>query len=171
MSKPSCFALLAVFIAALAATPALAQKPSARPKACPACEPCECPRAEAPPPVVRESALAQCGDGLDNDGDGHVDCADQDCDIYAICVGDGAPAGPPPAAAAAPVKSYTTMKQLKADLRARVISGQDFWRWQQVIRSMRAAEIEAARAQLHARQISHAEYRILVAAIRAKYEG
>jgi hypothetical protein len=171
MSRLTCFALFTVSLAALAAEPALAQGPPARPKACPACEPCDCPCAEAPPSVVRESALAQCGDGLDNDGDGHVDCADQDCDIYAICVGDDAAAGPPPDAAAAPVRSYTTMKQLKTDLRARVISGQDFWRWQQVIRSMRTAEIEAARAQLHARQISHAEYRILVAAIRAKYEG
>jgi hypothetical protein len=38
----------------------------------------------APPPA--ENTLDVCGDGADNDGDGHVDCDDQDCEIYAICV-------------------------------------------------------------------------------------
>jgi len=33
-----------------------------------------------------EDTLAACGDEKDNDGDGHVDCYDQDCEIYAVCV-------------------------------------------------------------------------------------
>ncbi len=32
-----------------------------------------------------ESTRAACSDGRDNDGDGHVDCADQDCQDLAIC--------------------------------------------------------------------------------------
>lgn len=37
-------------------------------------------------PVLQENTVAQCGDKKDNDNDGHVDCADQDCAIFAICV-------------------------------------------------------------------------------------
>jgi len=37
-------------------------------------------------PMVQENTVDQCGDKKDNDGDGHVDCADQDCAIFAICV-------------------------------------------------------------------------------------
>ena len=33
-----------------------------------------------------ETSLQACGDEKDNDGDGQADCADQDCQIYAICV-------------------------------------------------------------------------------------
>ena len=32
-----------------------------------------------------ESTRAACSDGRDNDGDGHVDCADQDCQDLAVC--------------------------------------------------------------------------------------
>jgi hypothetical protein len=32
-----------------------------------------------------ESTLAACQDGVDNDQDGHTDCADQDCQIYSMC--------------------------------------------------------------------------------------
>src|SRR4051794_5273629 len=32
-----------------------------------------------------ENSRAACSDGRDNDGDGHVDCADQDCQELAIC--------------------------------------------------------------------------------------
>jgi hypothetical protein len=32
-----------------------------------------------------ENTLQRCTDGLDNDGDGHVDCADQDCLVFAVC--------------------------------------------------------------------------------------
>jgi hypothetical protein len=50
-------------------------------EAAPTAEPAPAP---APPPV--ENTLDACGDGVDNDGDSHVDCDDQDCEIYAICV-------------------------------------------------------------------------------------
>src|SRR4051794_21766196 len=36
--------------------------------------------------VERENTRALCTDGRDNDGDGHVDCADQDCQELAVCV-------------------------------------------------------------------------------------
>ena len=38
-------------------------------------------RADAEP----ENTRAACSDGRDNDGDGHVDCADQDCQDLAVC--------------------------------------------------------------------------------------
>jgi hypothetical protein len=37
-----------------------------------------------------ENTIALCQDDADNDGDGHVDCDDQDCTIFAICVGGDA---------------------------------------------------------------------------------
>ncbi|MCP4599438.1 MAG: hypothetical protein GY847_02695 [Proteobacteria bacterium] len=36
--------------------------------------------------VFQETSLDDCRDEKDNDGDGHVDCEDQDCLIYAICI-------------------------------------------------------------------------------------
>ncbi|MDI7269816.1 MAG: hypothetical protein QME96_17640, partial [Myxococcota bacterium] len=46
-----------------------------------------------------ENTAAACRDGLDNDADGHVDCADQDCWEFVFC----RPAVPPaPTAPAAP---------------------------------------------------------------------
>jgi hypothetical protein len=39
--------------------------------------------AHAQSPV--EETRLQCTDGVDNDGDGHVDCADSDCLPYAFC--------------------------------------------------------------------------------------
>ncbi len=32
-----------------------------------------------------ENTLDACRDGLDNDGDRHIDCDDQDCEVYVIC--------------------------------------------------------------------------------------
>jgi hypothetical protein len=32
-----------------------------------------------------ENTRAACSDGRDNDGDGHIDCADQDCQELAVC--------------------------------------------------------------------------------------
>ncbi len=32
-----------------------------------------------------ENTRAACTDGVDNDGDGHVDCADQDCQDFTFC--------------------------------------------------------------------------------------
>jgi hypothetical protein len=39
-----------------------------------------------PSPPAQESTVQDCTDGQDNDGDGHVDCDDQDCEIFAVCV-------------------------------------------------------------------------------------
>jgi hypothetical protein len=47
----------------------------------------------APPTPVAENTLEACKDGIDNDADGHVDCDDQDCEIFALCA---APSAPPP---------------------------------------------------------------------------
>jgi surface antigen len=69
-----------------------------------------------------EDTVAACGDDVDNDGDGHVDCDDQDCQVFAICVGgidaaadapgadgrpsvDGAPDAPAPLDASADASS------------------------------------------------------------------
>ena len=46
--------------------------------------------AQAPPGLIAagaatENTRAACSDGLDNDGDGHVDCADQDCQDFTFC--------------------------------------------------------------------------------------
>ena len=38
------------------------------------------------PGPVPENSVARCEDGVDNDGDSHLDCDDQDCQIFAICV-------------------------------------------------------------------------------------
>jgi hypothetical protein len=44
------------------------------------------PSASAIETMDQENTLASCRDEGDNDGDGHVDCDDQDCSIFAICV-------------------------------------------------------------------------------------
>lgn len=56
---------------------------------------------DAPETALQENSVAMCGDGHDNDGDGHVDCEDQDCEIFAVCVRRpaAAPATPPAPAA------------------------------------------------------------------------
>ncbi|MBN2717743.1 MAG: hypothetical protein JXX14_17970, partial [Deltaproteobacteria bacterium] len=54
-----------------------------------------------PVPVVQENTVAQCGDKQDNDNDGHVDCDDQDCRIFAICVSAAANSKPSPVATSA----------------------------------------------------------------------
>jgi hypothetical protein len=167
------FVLIVLGAVTLAASPAAAQKRGAtvQPKAQPLAEtaPCACPE-EAPPPLARENTLEACTDGVDNDGDGHVDCADQDCEIYAVCLQPTAvvPAVPAPPAEA---RSYANMRELKRDLHAGAISGHEFIRWQMVIRSWRSAEIDLARADLRAGRISHAEFHVRVEEIRQKYEG
>jgi hypothetical protein len=52
--------------------------------------------AQAPPAAGAESTPEACADGVDNDGDGYVDCADQDCARFPQCGGPGAPPPPPP---------------------------------------------------------------------------
>jgi hypothetical protein len=56
------------------------------------------PRARA---QTAENTRQACADGVDNDGDGHVDCADQDCWDLVQC------AQAPPAAAAPRRTGYT----------------------------------------------------------------
>jgi len=51
--------------------------------------------------ISAENTPAACKDGEDNDGDGFVDCSDQDCSALVFCVGAApvAPAAPPAPAA------------------------------------------------------------------------
>ncbi|MFO8073982.1 MAG: hypothetical protein R6V85_19135 [Polyangia bacterium] len=57
----------------------------------------------ADPPQLERSYEA-CRDSVDNDGDGYVDCDDQDCEIYAACARAAAP--PPPPKNQAPGPTY-----------------------------------------------------------------
>ena len=50
--------------------------------------------------VVPERTAAFCRDGKDNDGDGFVDCLDQDCGIFSFCRDSGVPDRPLPDAPA-----------------------------------------------------------------------
>jgi hypothetical protein len=43
-----------------------------------------------------EATAAECSDGLDNDGDGSVDCLDIACGVHAFCDGPGPDGGMPP---------------------------------------------------------------------------
>ena len=45
-------------------------------------------------PYPAENTKATCQDGLDNDHDGHVDCADQDCQDFVFCAGHSKVASP-----------------------------------------------------------------------------
>ncbi|MBW2278748.1 MAG: hypothetical protein JRF63_14750, partial [Deltaproteobacteria bacterium] len=94
------FALLVVtlMIAVAMAAPAAAQKKKKKKAAkAVAAETVEAPaEAVAAPATVRENTLALCRDGLDNDLDGHLDCQDQDCEIFAICLEPAEPPPPPP---------------------------------------------------------------------------
>ena len=159
------FALCAV---ALAASPAAAQKKPAR-AAKPA--PCVCPEeAEPAAAPIREGGLSECTDGVDNDGDGHIDCTDQDCEIYAVCVTQPLVVQEPPPPPAM-TKTYTNMRELKHDLHAGAITGPVFFRWQMTIRAWRDAEVDLAKADYRAGRITKHEYRARVEAIRLKYEG
>ena len=44
------------------------------------------PPVDLPPATGAENTQALCKDGQDNDGDGLVDCADQDCGYFKFCV-------------------------------------------------------------------------------------
>jgi hypothetical protein len=85
--------------------------PDDDPYAEPDAEPVGAPDA---PPVFeavafQENTPAMCRDGLDNDADTHVDCDDQDCEVFVVCadrerhepsappgsVAEPAPEGPP----------------------------------------------------------------------------
>jgi hypothetical protein len=164
------FCLIALCAVCLAASPAAAQKKAAPRAPAAEPEPCTCPDA-APAAPLREGGLAECTDGLDNDRDGHLDCTDQDCEIYAACALPQAAqvAVPPPPIAAG--KIYANMRELKADLHAGVITGRTFFQWQATIRAWREAEFELAKADYRSGRITHDEYRVRVAQIRLKYEG
>ncbi len=56
----------------------------------------EAEEATPPPDPHPENTLELCQDEVDNDLDGHADCDDQDCEIYAICVDAKAAAPPEP---------------------------------------------------------------------------
>ncbi len=45
----------------------------------------------AAPVIILENTLEACQDKQDNDRDGHVDCEDQDCEIFAMCVREPEP--------------------------------------------------------------------------------
>jgi hypothetical protein len=67
--------------------------------------------AQDPPPA--ENTRAACTDGHDNDGDGHVDCDDQDCQDFTFCAS---------ARAAAPAGA-TDLAQLRGRGTTRVVVG------------------------------------------------
>jgi hypothetical protein len=49
------------------------------------------------PPTSTEATVEQCLDKADNDADGFIDCADQDCEIFAVCMRPVVVAPPAPA--------------------------------------------------------------------------
>ena len=85
-SSPLLRTVWAVSVVLTVAAWASAQTASKSKPAEAATEAAEAPAAEAPTTIIQENTLEACADGQDNDGDGHLDCADQDCQIYAICV-------------------------------------------------------------------------------------
>ncbi len=75
---------------------------------------------EATPAIVLENTLEACEDKQDNDRDGHVDCEDQDCEIFAMCVKGPAPVliapmPPPPPMYVAPPPPRTETGRLCSD--------------------------------------------------------
>ncbi|MCK9460830.1 MAG: hypothetical protein M0R80_14425 [Proteobacteria bacterium] len=85
-------------IALLAALPAQSQEKKAKKKAPKAAAAEVAPPAEGPalPEAEPENTFEACQDQFDNDGDGHVDCVDQDCEVFAICVRPAVIEPPPP---------------------------------------------------------------------------
>ena len=127
---------------------------------------CKCPE-PAPPVLVQENTLESCRDGVDNDSDGHVDCADQDCEIYSMCVEPEAAPPPPPR----PVKVYSTMRQLKADLYAGQLTRHQFNEAWGRLRQARAVELEALKTSYRAGSITRHEYHQARREIINRYEG
>jgi hypothetical protein len=122
---------------------------------------------QAEPALVQENTLEGCRDGQDNDGDGHVDCADQDCAIYAACVQQ-------PSAGEAPAKqtkTYKTMRELKRAKTSGVIGWPEFYNQWGKLRAARAKEVEQLRAEYDTGKITRHEYREQLYQIKLKYEG
>ena len=51
---------------------------------------------EAAPEPTQENTVDACQDGEDNDLDQHIDCDDQDCEIFAVCIEAPEEETPPP---------------------------------------------------------------------------
>jgi hypothetical protein len=62
---------------------------------------------DATAPAATESSLADCKDAADNDADGKVDCDDEDCQIYAICLKKESPPAQAVQAQTAPAPPIT----------------------------------------------------------------
>lgn len=153
-------------IVALVSGPASAKK---KKKVAPA-EPVEEVADECPEPtLVRENTLEGCRDKQDNDGDGHVDCDDQDCEIYAMCLEQPAPQEAPKRIAAS--YTYTSMRPLKEAFRGRVITPAEFHRQWQIIRQNRSREMERLRTDYQEGKLTRHEYRNKSRLIKLKYEG
>ncbi len=156
--------LVCLTIVALVSSPASAKKK----KNVEPAEPVEEVTNECPEPIlVQENTLDGCSDKQDNDGDGHLDCDDQDCEIYAICLEQPAP----PEAPERILVSYISMRQLKEALRGRVITPAEFHRQWQVIRQSRSLEMDRLRADYQEGKITRNEYRYKTRLIKLKYEG
>ena len=153
-----------ITIVALVSGPASAKKQ----KSVKPAEPVEEVENECPEPtLVQENTLEGCRDRQDNDGDGHVDCDDQDCEIYAMCLEQPAPQKEPQQIAG----TYISMKQLKEAFRARVITPAEFHRQWQVIRKNRSQEMDRLRANYQEGRLTRQEYRNEARLIKLKYEG
>ena len=48
--------------------------------------PAACGKSDGDPAAPAENTIGACSDGIDNDGDGWIDCDDQDCLVFAMCV-------------------------------------------------------------------------------------
>jgi hypothetical protein len=88
----------------------------------PETEPADSPGEEGPAASEREQdaepqglerSYEACSDSVDNDGDGYVDCDDQDCEIYAACARASAP--PPPRASSPDDAFPPTYRMVRVD--------------------------------------------------------
>jgi len=119
------------------------------------------------PEIVQENTLEGCRDGLDNDTDGHVDCDDQDCEIYAMCL--SAPTAKP--APVKPVPTFANMRELKQARHDRQITAEEYHQAWSALRQARAAELEELRCAYEAGQLSKYDYRDARREIVTRYEG
>lgn len=165
MTRFSLFALTALLVTLFAADASAAKKKKKQSEPPP--EPVEEVEQDACPELVQENTLAGCRDGVDNDADGHLDCADQDCEIYAMCVVAPKAAAAPPR----PLPVFTNMRQLKQARHARQITPAEYHQAWKALRDARAVELEQLRAAYHSGHLDKHEYRDERRAIIARYEG
>ncbi len=69
------------------------------------------------------------------------------------------------------ISKYTNMRQLKTDLRNRVITKAEYRTHQLKIRELRALEYAQLKNDLRARKITKGEYKTRIREVRNKYEG